>query len=92
MNGIPKDIKLIIINYGFLNFNNEIKIFLLENEVVPKKYASFISNDNWKKISRYQKLSENFIREFQNYVNWWWISGCQKLSEGFILEFQNKVD
>ena len=43
-------------------------------------------------ISKYQKLSEDFIREFQNKVNWYLISRCQKLSEEFIREFQEKVD
>ncbi len=43
-------------------------------------------------ISIYQKLSENFIREFQDKVDWNYISNYQKLSENFIREFQDKVD
>jgi hypothetical protein len=46
----------------------------------------------WWWISRYQKLSEDFIREFQDRVDWNDISSNQKLSEGFIIEFQDKVD
>ena len=46
---------------------------------------------DWKYISRYQKLSEEFIREFQDKVDWRCISGYQKLSEEFIREFQDKV-
>ena len=46
---------------------------------------------NWDYISVYKKLSENFIREFQNKVDWDYISECQKLSEEFIRGFQNKV-
>jgi hypothetical protein len=46
---------------------------------------------SWDDISRYQKLSEEFIREFQDRVYWGWISEYQKLSEGFIREFKNKV-
>ena len=38
------------------------------------------------------KLSEDFIREFQDKVNWYCISACQKLSEDFIREFKNKVN
>jgi hypothetical protein len=34
-------------------------------------------------ISRYQKLSENFIRKFKNNVNWEYISKYQTLSKDF---------
>ena len=44
------------------------------------------------KISTYQKLSEEFIREFQYRVDWDNISKCQKLSEDFIREFKDKID
>ena len=43
-------------------------------------------------ILKYQKLSENFIREFQNKVEWSMISMYQTLSEDFIREFQDKVN
>jgi hypothetical protein len=46
---------------------------------------------SWDDISKFQKLSENFIREFQDKVDWVWISEYQKLSEDFIREFKNKV-
>jgi hypothetical protein len=46
----------------------------------------------WIYISKYQKLSENFIREFKDKINWGNISIYQKLSEGFIREFEDKVD
>ena len=38
-----------------------------------------------------QKLSESFIRKFQNKVDWFNISIYQKLSENFIREFQDNV-
>ena len=47
---------------------------------------------DWYYISRYQKLSEGFIREFKGSVNWYRISEYQKLSEGFIREFKGSVD
>ena len=47
---------------------------------------------NWNRISKSQKLSESFIREFKDKVNWNRISYKQKLSENFIKEFQDKVD
>jgi hypothetical protein len=43
-------------------------------------------------ISQYQKLSEEFIKEFQDKVNWESVSIYQKLSEEFIKEFQDKVN
>ena len=44
------------------------------------------------KLSHYQILSEDFIREFQDKVNWKLISQYQTLSENFIREFKDKVD
>ena len=56
--------------------------------------TNYISLDevNWGNISLFRKLSENFIREFQNKLEWFWISIYQKLSEDFIREFQDKVN
>ena len=47
---------------------------------------------NWFHISEYEKLSEDFIREFQEDVHWFCICRKQILSENFIREFQNKVE
>ena len=49
-------------------------------------------NQNWENISCHQKLSEEFIREFQHKVKWRIVSYYQTLSESFIREFQDKVD
>ena len=38
---------------------------------------------DWEKISKTQKLSELFIREFKNKVDWVTISDGQELSESF---------
>ena len=46
---------------------------------------------DWFNISRYQKLSEEFIEKFQEKVYWNCISQYQKLSEKFIDKFQEKV-
>lgn len=56
------------------------------------KPISEFTEFDWSRTSRYQKLSEEFIREYQNDVNWEYISKNQKLSEDFIREFQDKVD
>lgn len=47
---------------------------------------------SWWRISYKEKLSEEFIREFQDKVFWIHISIYQKLSEAFIKEFAHKVD
>ncbi|HNW67143.1 MAG TPA: hypothetical protein PKO10_08080, partial [Aliarcobacter cryaerophilus] len=41
--------------------------------------------------SKYQKLSEEFIKEFSDKVDWFHISINQKLSEEFIREFSDKI-
>jgi hypothetical protein len=46
----------------------------------------------WKRISQHQKLSEDFIREYQDKVDWGYISIHQTLSEEFIREFKDKVN
>ena len=46
---------------------------------------------DWVKISKHQKLSEEFIREFQYKVWWKDISRYQKLSEDFIRAFKDEV-
>lgn len=60
-------------------------------EEIRKAY-SCLSIHNWIDISEFQKLSEDFIREFQNKISWYDISYFQKMSEDFIREFQDKVD
>ena len=61
---------------------------------MKKEYKEIIDeyDGNWGQISGYQKLPEDFIREFQDKVNWNIISEYQTLSEDFIREFQDKVN
>ena len=42
-------------------------------------------------ISIYQKLSEPFIREFQDTLNWDYIPYHQNLSKKFKSEFKHKI-
>jgi hypothetical protein len=50
-----------------------------------------IKRNEWAEICIYKKLTENFIREFQNEVVWSSISKNQLISENFIREFENNV-
>ena len=66
------------------------KIYFDEN-YLQQSIDNFIYAASWSRISSDIRLSENFIREFQDKVNWNNISANQKLSEEFKLEFQNKI-
>lgn len=62
---------------------------------LEKQYCKPITkfnNVDWEEISGYQKLSEDFIREFQYTLDRDCISQYQKLSDDFIQEFQDNVD
>jgi hypothetical protein len=50
-----------------------------------------LRKNHWDYISAYQALSEDFIREFKDYVDWNYISIYQLLSENFIREFKDYV-
>jgi hypothetical protein len=65
---------------------------LIKEENLNCSIKKFKDKVSWYYISKYQKLSENFIREFKDKVNWGFISLYQKLSEDFIREFKDKVD
>ncbi len=75
--------------------NDEVK---KEVEEIIKYYhlncsiKGFKDKIDWHRVSQYQTLSENFIREFENKVDWICISIYQKLSEKFIGEFRYKLD
>jgi len=62
----------------------------LSKEII-KKYKDNDDDFEWEYISKYQKLSEEFIREFQDKVYWYGILTYQNLSEDFIREFKDKV-
>ena len=48
-----------------------------------------LSKIDWSTISRCPRLSENFMRQFQDKLEWLFISVNQELSESFIEEFQD---
>ena len=59
-----------------------------------KLSESFIENNkkNWKLISRYQELSEEFIDKYSDRVYWDLISQYQQLSKEFIKKYREKID
>jgi len=54
--------------------------------------CSYTKREYWEYISNHEDLSEDFIREFKDYLNWEDISYYQTLSEDFIREFKDYVD
>ena len=62
------------------------------NEFLGTNYKGLITKSQWKEISMYQKLSESFIRKYQDKVYWYEISMSQKLSNEFIEEFKDRLD
>ena len=65
---------------------------MINNQIILFKFIQINDNANRYSISEYQKLSENFIREFKYKVDWVHISYQYILSENFIRKFKNKVD
>jgi hypothetical protein len=61
------------------------------SESLIRKYQHYFNYYAWNMASIHSKLSEDFIREFQDKVEWNVISIHQTLSEDFIREFQDKV-
>ena len=61
------------------------------SEIFFRYFHKVFTWRDWEQISKYQYLSENFIRDFQNNVNWYTISNYQKLSDSFKKEFENNL-
>jgi len=47
---------------------------------------------HWDYISKYQKLNEQFIEKYKDYINWNYISEYQNLSEDFIQKHKDLVN
>ena len=65
---------------------------IIEMEDLHCSVEGFKDKANWNYISKFQKLSENFIKEFKDKVNWNIISFQQELSEDFVYDFRDKLD
>ena len=64
---------------------------MIINQIILLKFIQTNNNVNWDEISINQKLSESFIKEFQDKIYWYNISEYQKLSENFIKKFKYKL-
>ena len=55
------------------------------------KYKDILEkyNYNWKVISRYAYLSEEFTEYYKDKLDWYLISKCQKLNESFMVKYKN---
>lgn len=62
-------------------------------EKILRRNFEYIEKFNlWHAVSRYQVLSEKFIREFADYVHWSSICVSQKLSTKFMIEFVDRIE
>lgn len=83
------------------NYQHKVRFeLILKNQNLSNDFLRKIFNDvkkynfTWREyenIIKYQKLSENFIKEYNQVLNWSCISAYQELSESFISEFRHKV-
>ena len=82
-----------VITERYKSVTNKIKI-VKEVKDIEKFFDENIGNFdiNWVYISKYQKLSEEFIEKYNDKVDWSRISSNQKLSEEFIEKYYDKVD
>ena len=61
-----------------------------ESEIEEKiRHGDYV---DWYYISKYQKLSEDFIEMHSSQLSWYYISEYQKLSEDFIEKHSSEVD
>ena len=65
---------------------------MINKQKILNKFIQINNNVNWRYISYYYELSENFIRNFKNDVDWYYISNFQTLSEDFKKEFKHKLN
>ena len=82
---------------SFENLNDKDSCIFLKVYDIKKKFKDILDIDleirsyNWWYIPRCQKLSEYFIREFQDKVHWFWMARKQNLSKSFREEFKDKL-
>ena len=60
-------------------------------ELIGFDLSDVLTAEQWRDISACKYLTENFIREFKDYVDWGRILCHQSLSEDFIKEFEDRV-
>ena len=70
----------------FAAINWELSNNIISNiRMHPKRY-------DWMYISYYRTITEDFMREFKDYIIWKGVCLSQKMSKEFIMEFIDKID
>ena len=86
----------ILLQLGCYNDIIAIKRIMNNQKLSQKKIRRLANNKDiyldWKSISKNQRLSSDFIIEFEDKLDWNYISKHQKLSEDLIRMFKNKVN
>ena len=85
---------LVVSNYS-IDFINKYKHKINWSETFfndMSRYKLFEDYVDWKKVSYYHQLTEDFMRQYKNKLDWNFISSYQVLSPEFIEEFKNKLN
>ena len=83
---LPKDLICLICEYSFNNLDTESRVYFLENDYVSKNLVSIYY---WMDVSGYPKLSESFIKKFQNKIFWWIVLRYNRNLNNDIINFLN---
>jgi len=69
--------------------------WVVENKTLSESFMRYMFKEHvgvWEDISRHQKLSKNFIREFRDKVDWKFILiNHEKLPNEFLLEMREHI-
>lgn len=77
--------------YDQLEDDVDFLLFIKKNNIKVKEGIKW-ENLNWSSICETEKLSEEFMNEFSEYLEWNTIVVHQKLSEVFIYRYENELD
>ena len=85
LNEIIEIIDVIVFEKGITDIIIDYKIEVEEAYIIEK------NNNDWYKISKNEKLNEDFMNKYSDKLFWHEISKSQKLSENFITKYYNKI-
>jgi len=76
------------------NVKKEIKklIKIYELNCSVEEFKDKVNKLIWGNISKYEKVSEDFMEEFQDKMEWYCISRFQWITRKFIKKFENRLD
>lgn len=76
----------------FQDYLNEEGLIKIIYEYNKYDYIFIKYGDDWSKICRFGKLTDDFIIKFENKINWYLISRHQVLSNKIMKKYKDKLD